>query len=70
MSPIRIILKAAKGPTGEYMSSWTLLPPRDETRPPSDVGGTPLSVARQRERRTEQPTSNPFGGFGDMAVSG
>jgi hypothetical protein len=47
MSPIRIILKAAKGPTGEYSSSWTLLPSRDENRAPSDLGGTPLSVARR-----------------------
>lgn len=47
MNPIRIILKAAKGPSGEYMSSWTLLPPRDETHAPSALGGTPLSVARR-----------------------
>lgn len=66
MSPIRIILKAAKGPTGEYMSSWTLLPPRDETRAPSDIGGTPLSIARERERREENASANPFNAFGGM----
>ena len=65
MSPIRIILKAAKGPSGEYTSSWTLLPARDEVHAPVEVDGTPLSVARARKERDENH-ENSFAGFNRM----
>jgi hypothetical protein len=68
MSPIRIILKAAKGPTGEYSSSWTLLPARDQNRAPSDVGGTPLSVVRARKEREERD-DHEFADFSRWAIS-